>query len=94
MEPTYEILEEPLSLEVIEEEADEDGYITAYVAVALDDDLIESDREGFLETLSQKITGTDAMCEITYRAVGILDPESCDPDIVMEVTGDVSELIY
>ncbi len=86
------ILEKPYTRQEMKELCDSDGFITGNVAVPLSD-IIGNDFEGFLDLLDIKLVDNECLMSISYKAVGITDIESGNADIIIEVTGDVSEII-
>lgn len=81
------LLSKPLTLEQLKEQADEDNYVSGVVLVDLSD-AIDNDLEGWLDLLSEKLTGSPLLMDINYRVVGQRDNE-----LKIEVTGDVSGII-
>lgn len=86
----YKLLEKPLTLDEIAEmrKKNRDGYISGVVHVDLND-VIEKDLEGFLDTLSSKLTGTELLSDIKYTVVGVEDGDLAikvegDPEMVLE----------
>lgn len=86
--PDY--LTEPLSEEEIKSMRDEAGYISGIVAVSLSD-LIEGDRDYFLDYISYKLTGSPLLMDIDFKVVGGV-PENEDL-VLMKVVGDASGIV-
>lgn len=66
---------------------DEHGYIRGEVIVDLSD-LIDSDLEGALDLFSDRLTGSDILMDIAYKALRVEDGS-----VVIEVSGDPSMII-
>lgn len=71
---------------------DENGYVTGRIVIPLSD-IIDHDFEEFLDLVAEKLVDNDCLMDINYKAVGIDNIESGDADIILEVSGDVSEII-
>lgn len=67
---------------------DHGGYIEGTVAIDIDY-MINNDSESFLDLLSQKLTGTELLQDISYRVVGHKSPGT----IYMQVRGNPSEAL-
>lgn len=83
------VRENPFPMELMEEalEGDNNGYIEGVVAVELSD-IIDRDFDGFLDLLSEKLTGTELLMDINYQVVGH------DENILfINVRGDVSDIV-
>ena len=85
-------LEKPYTQSEMKELRDENGYVTGRVAVPLSD-IIDNDLEGFLALLAEKLVNNDCLMDINYKAIGIENTESGDANIIIEVSGDVSEIL-
>lgn len=81
-----EVLREAMDREQLEKVMDVNKYVTVVVPVLLSD-IIDSDLEGFLDLLSELVTASWLLIDITYRVIGVEN----DSTILLEVTGDVSE---
>lgn len=86
------ILEEPYTLQEMKGKMDGDGYVTGKVAVPFSD-IIDSDFEGFLDMLARKLAGSECLMDINYKPVCMENTESGNADIIIEVSGNVSEII-
>lgn len=86
------IIERPYDSQDIRERMDANGYVEGNVAVPLSD-IIDNDLEGFLDLLAEKLVDSVCLMDISYRAVGILDPGSDDASVIISVRGDASECI-
>lgn len=82
-----DILKKPLGKSQIMARMDRDGYIKGVVAVDLED-VIDGDREAFLNVISTKLVGSDLLMDISYRLVG-----QRDDVLYIEVIGDPSEAL-
>lgn len=74
---------------------DNDNFITGTIEMSLDEIIdsttTESDAlEGFLDELSERLTGSILLMDISYRTVGY---NVDDQTIIIEVTGDISEIL-
>ena len=89
-----DFLREPLTKKEIKEKMDENGYIVGNVLVDTDD-MIDNDMEGFLDILSERLTGTPCLIDINYRIVGIVGSEDKEHAglIIMEVQGDTTMIV-
>lgn len=79
----------PASIDQIIKFKDDDNYITGLVRVYLAE-IIDNDLEGFLDLISEKLTGSTLLMDIEYRVVG---HESANDLILLEVSGDVSSIL-
>lgn len=86
------VREKPYTREELTEEMDENCYVTGYIVVPLSD-IISVDFEEFLDLISTKLVDSDLLMDISYRAVALLHADSGDAGIVMEVRGNVSEIV-
>ena len=68
-------------------EGRESGRIHGFVRVHLSD-VIDNDLEGFLDILSEKLTGSLLLMDINYNI-----DHTEDDDLILYVTGDASEII-
>lgn len=89
-----EYLTKPLTKNEIKEKTDENGYIAGNVLVDTDD-MIDSDLEGFLDILSERLTGSPCLMDINYRIVGIVGSEDKEHAglIIMEVQGNTTMIV-
>ena len=85
-------MDKPYSEEELISLANNNGYITGIIAVPLSN-IIDCDFESFLDVLAMKLVNNECLMDISYKAVGISDVESGDTNILIEVSGDVSEII-
>lgn len=83
-----DVLKQPLSKEKMIQNKNEDGYIEGKVMVHLSD-IIDNDLEGFLDLISEKLTGSPLLMDINYDVVDGT-AEGC---IIIKVRGDVSEIL-
>lgn len=86
--PRYQT--EPMTEEEMRANQDDAGYISGVVAVSLSD-LIEGDRDNFLDYISEKLTGSPLLMNIDFKVVGGV-PENEDL-VLIEVVGDASGII-
>lgn len=86
------ILQAPYSQQEIEKIADANGYVSGCVAVPLSE-IINSDFEEFLDMLAVKLVDNECLMDIRYKAVGIENTDSEDANIIMKVSGDISEIV-
>lgn len=86
------VLEKPYTIQEMKEKKNEDGYVTGCVAVALSD-IIDNDLEQFLDLIAEKLVANDCLMDINYKAIGIIDVDSGNANIIIEVTGDVSNIL-
>lgn len=91
-EMNMKVLEKPYTQQEMKELMDENGYVTGRVAIPLSD-IIDHNFEEFLDLVAKKLVDNDCLMDINYKAVGIDNIESGDADIILEVSGDVSEII-
>ena len=75
------VLHQPLSQEQLREA---NGRVTAIVQVDLEESIIDPDREGFLDALSEKVTGDVLLSHIEYKIVG----HEGEGTLYIEVTGN------
>ena len=80
------VLEKPYTIQEMKE------YMTGCVAVALSD-IIDNDLEQFLDLIAEKLVANDCLMDINYKAIGITDVDSGNANIIIEVTGDVSNIL-
>ena len=66
---------------------DDNNYIRGIVKVALSD-MIENDLEGFLDLISEKLTGSPLLMDIGYEPVSVFEEE-----LYLLVSGDVSGIL-
>jgi len=63
------LLSEPLTAQEMRDQADENGALRAFVAVDIDQ-AVTLDAQGFLDLLSERITGTPHLLDIEYQVIG------------------------
>lgn len=80
------VLEKPLTKKELESEMNENRYIKVIVPVEVEA-LINNDLEGVLDLLSELVTGTPCLMDISYKAVGVIN----EYVLAFEVRGVVSE---
>lgn len=90
--PKILVLRKPYTIEQIREHQDENGYVKGNVAVPLSS-IIDCDFESFLDLLAVKLVDNECLMDINYKAVGIDDVDSGDANIIIEVSGDVSQIL-
>lgn len=81
------ILEKPLTIEEIRAQKNSTNYVSGNIAISLGD-AINNNADLFYNLLSEKLTGTDLLTDIQYRAVGFVDGS-----IIIEVWGGVSMIL-
>lgn len=82
-----QILDKPMKIRQLID-SNRNGIVEAVVRIELNE-LIECDFESFLDTLSEKVTGSDCGLEnISYEAVGVVDGA-----VAIHVAGDVSRFL-
>lgn len=86
------VLTRPYTQDEIKAHMNENCYVTGNVAVPLSE-IIDNDFEAFLDLLAIKLVDDDCLMDISYKAVGIQNVESGNADIIIEVSGDVSEIL-
>lgn len=83
-----EVIQQPLSAAELQKRADESGFVSGIVSVSLGE-IIEANHEGFLDLLSQRLTGTEILADISYSVEGLAAHDS----LLIAVTGDVNAII-
>lgn len=78
-------LDEPMTVEQIKANINDEGVISGVGAVDLDD-MVSNDFDGFLDTLAERLIGSPCLLDIDYRVVGVSD----DQTILVKVTGEAS----
>ena len=86
------ILDKPYTNQELRQHMDGNGIVTGLVAVPVSD-IIGTDLEGFLDMVSEKLTGSPCLMGTDYKAVSIENPNTADAEIVFEVTGDASMVL-
>lgn len=76
----------PLTKEAVCRYKDDNNYIRGIVKVELSD-LIENDLDGFLDLISEKLTGSPLLMDIGYEPVSV-----SEEGLYLLVSGDVSEI--
>lgn len=92
MDESENAMDRPYTEDEIRANMDDDCYVTGRVKVSLSE-LIDNDLESFLDLLGERLVDNPCLMNVSYKAVGITDIDSGDADIIIEVTGDVSEVI-
>lgn len=82
-------LKQPLTPEEIEDIVDENYYIEGIVAIK-DREMINLDYESFLDTLSEKLTGSPCLQEIQETMVGCIPEKNL---VLYKVVGDASGIL-
>ena len=77
-----------LTEELIRRYMDSNNFIHGIVKVELSD-MIDNDLEGFLDCLSEKLTDSPLLMDISYEPVSVCD----DGEIYLLVSGDVTEVL-
>lgn len=77
-----------LTKELIRRYMDSNNFIHGIVKVEFSD-MIDNDLEAFLDCLSEKLTGSPLLMEISYEPVSVCD----DGEIYLLVSGDVTEVL-
>lgn len=81
------VLYEPLTLEQIKKREDENGFIEGIIPVDLNE-IINLDKEQFLDLVSERLTGCTALCNIDYSVIGSVGPQT----ILINVSGTTENL--
>ena len=83
------VMEEPYTIGQMKEavRGENYGYMTGVVAVDLSE-IIEGDLESFLDLLSEKLTDTELLMDVTYEIAGFEEN-----GLFLKVTGDVSNIV-
>jgi hypothetical protein len=88
----YKLLDKPLTIEEMRKmaEAGVPGglFVTGVVAVDLND-IIDNDLDGFMDHLSELLTGTEILMNIDYDVVGYEEHNV----LHIKVSGDVSAVL-
>lgn len=82
------LLTQPYTREELRSNMDEDGYVEGKVIVDFNQ-ILDIDLEGFLDCLSERLTGSLLLMNIDYDIVGIVGPN----ELVINVSGNVSNII-
>lgn len=77
----------PVTKEAVCRYKDDNNYIRGIVKVELSD-MIENDLEGFLDLISEKLTGSPLLMDIGYEPVSVFEEE-----LYLLVSGDVSGIL-
>jgi hypothetical protein len=85
---TEPILDVPLTIDQIKERMNSAGYIKGIVPIRLHH-IIDTDADGFLDLISDALTGTELLLDMSYQVVGTLDNDA----VLIEVKGDVSMIL-
>ena len=83
-------LEEPLTLEELKALANENDYIKDIIIAISDKEIIENDKEGFLDLISKKTTGSICLREINEKMIGCITEKKL---ILYSVTGNIADVI-
>lgn len=84
-------MKKPYTVEEMKEKMDDNGYVIGVVAVPFHS-IVNTEFEGFLDILSCRLVGSELLMDVDYNVVGI-DKTEDDTNILVEVKGDVSEII-
>lgn len=80
-------LTKPLTMEEMKKQMEEKNEVTGVIRIELSD-AIENDLEGFLDFISEKLTGSPLLMGIDYEVI------VADKDwIYLKVTGDASTIL-
>ena len=82
------LLTQPYTREELRSNMDEDGCVEGKVIVDFNQ-ILDIDLEGFLDCLSERLTGSLLLMNIDYNVVGIIGPD----ELVINVSGNVSNII-
>lgn len=82
------LLTQPYTREELRSNMNEDGYVEGKVIVDFHQ-ILDIGLEGFLDCLSERLTGSPLLMNIDYNVVGIVGPD----ELVINVSGDVSNII-
>lgn len=77
------------SAEEIIASRDENNYVEGYVQIHISE-MINNDREAFLDAISENLVGSDLLMDISYDVVGLADEPN---ELILKVSGDVSAII-
>ena len=77
-----------LPIEVILAKKDENGRVEGYIHIHMSD-MIDNNYEDFLDLLSERLIGSQCLCEIDYEAVTLADNEP--NTIILKVSGFVDD---
>lgn len=77
------MLTHPLSEKECEKIVDKDGFITVLVAMDIED-IIDDDRETFLDHLSEKIVTSGILSDISYKLIRVIN----DSEVQFSVTAE------
>jgi hypothetical protein len=83
-----DVREKPYTVEEMLNIKDEFSFIKGIVRMDITD-IADDGFETFLDNLSEKLTGTDILMDISYRVVG-----HERNSVLIEVIGDASEILY
>lgn len=86
------VLDRPYTQKEMKEHMDENGYVRGNVAITLSE-IIDCDFEQFLDLCAVRLVDNECLMDVNYKAVDIRNVESGNADIIIEVSGDVSEII-
>lgn len=78
----------PLTIEELRTNANENNYVEADVIIGFDN-ILEMEYEEFFNTLSEAVTGSPCLMDISYEVVGIAEKDN----LIIRVRGDVSEIL-
>ena len=81
------VLAQPLTIEEIKAQKDENNYVTGNIIISLGD-AIDNDLEGFLDFIAIELTGNECLMDINYEEIGFISG-----GIILKVTGDVSSIL-
>lgn len=84
-----DILEGPLTEEQMKEMITEDNpYLSGNIIVD-QNEMIDNDLEGFLDLISERLTGSPLLMDIDYKPIDVLE----DGRIIFRARGDVSSIL-
>jgi energy-converting hydrogenase A subunit M len=79
---------EPLTIDYMKKIRDKNNFIQRNVLVELNE-IIDSDLEGFLDILSEKLTGSCLLMSTSYELADLYDKNT----VIITVTGDISMIL-
>ncbi|MDF2884828.1 MAG: hypothetical protein K0R54_5398 [Clostridiaceae bacterium] len=83
------ILEKPYTIKELIDKKNENGYVEGVVKVKLSE-LVEGSYDDYLDTISEKLTGSSLLREIQDRIVGA---DEKDNAVLLSVKGDVTAIL-
>jgi hypothetical protein len=71
-----------------EVQVDENNYIETRIVVSLEE-AVDHELDGFLNLVSERVTGTDLLTDVSYGVAGVTP----DGELILKVEGDISMLL-